>query len=283
MNERYRHYGIVNGEVLPPDDVDADGDEEIEFDSLDPGDQEYVVDVIDNLPLERVHGHPKPEHAPDIATADEKEHQLPLTAGELAHAYNSRKLARQALHATRAVPEERERPYDELGGRVSSEHVRTPDELLEMIVTSAQDWMRDVHDMLRYAIPELTVEAIHKMTQDDQKLLSLHFQGLWDRIPTAERMIGWGHMEHHFLTNRYGKDRSLEELTAYLERLEMLNEYLEHSKAAWTLRQTAYDSFRSKKQRDDRYSHDRERYGDIQVVVDKKGKYRVKRLNKRAR
>lgn len=279
MNERYRHYAVVDGEVLPLEDMDAEGDDDIEFTDLNPDDQEYCIEIIDNLPHHGPHRSSAAIKTPEAPIdASSGDHQLPLTAQELEQAYRSRKLARRALHASRVTADERERPYAELGGQAPAEHHRTPDELLETVVTGAETWMRDVHDMLRYAIPELTPEAISKMTHDDQKLLALHFQGLWDRIPTAERMIGWGHLDHQFLTHRYGKSRNLEELTAYLERLEALSEYLEHSRAAWTLRQTAYDSFHSKKQRDAKYSHDRERYGDIYVAVDKKGKYRVKRL-----
>lgn len=280
MNERYRYYIEVDGDVLPPEGDDETG----EFPALDPSEQDYYMDIIDG----RSH-HAAPEATSDpladeipheAAPGEESDHQLPLSAYELEQAYRARKLARRAFRGTQEADNERDRPYDELGGRASVEHIKTADELLEAIVTGSKEWMRDVHDMLHYAIPELTAESIKKMTRKDQELLALHAQGLWDRIPTSERIIGWGNKDHEFLVHRYGKGRSMEELTAYLERLENLNDYLEKSEAAWTLRQIAYGGFRSKDRRSAKYSQDRQRYGDIHVVFDKKGRHRVKRLKR---
>lgn len=291
MIERYGpHSIIVDGEVRHPDDVELDdADDDTDFEELALADQEAVIEILDHMPHRDASltatGPYEPLQQPREGSQAQRswqaERHLPPTAYELGRAFSAKKLAHEAINKARALSNDQERPYDELGGRAPQDSHEVIDSPLETITIGAKEWMRDVHDMLRYAIPELTPEAVEAMNRDDKKLLALHFQGLWDRIPTAERLISWGEGDvttHPFLEGRYGKRRSPEEMKDYMLRLTVLDGYLEANRAAWLLRQIAYDGFRSKKERDSKYVQDRRKHGDIQVVLGKDGKYHTERL-----
>lgn len=284
------HITIVDGEVRHPDDLGPDdSSDEADFSELPVADQEAVIDVIDHISHHAVAEEALPTRGDASSTAiglpeshQQPERHLPPTADELDRFFRAKKLARQVIDSARSSSDERERPYDELGGHAPQlSQTEVASEPLEIIVSEAQEWMRDVHDMLRYAIPELTPEAVQVMQRDDRKLLALHFQGLWDRIPTAERLISWGHGDvttHPFLESRYGKRRSSDEMNDYVQRLAALGSYLEANKAAWLLRQVAYDGFRSKKERDSKYVRDRQKNGAIRVIRGEDGIYRTERM-----
>jgi hypothetical protein len=275
------------------DDLSVDT---VNFDELAPTDQDMVIEIIDDMPHhvvdEALPVHhdalsivPEPHEQQDTRDTQSlylpAERHLPPTAHELEKLFSAKKIARQAIEKAYSLTDERDRPYYELGGRASQDDIEQTENPLETITVGAKAWMRDVHDMLRYGIPELTPEALEAMNRDDKQLLALHFQGLWDRIPTAERLISWGNGDvatHPFLEGRYGKSRSPEEMKEYMLRLTALDTYLQATPVAWLLRQAAYDGFRSKKERDAKYVRDRKKKGEVQVVLGEDGIYHTERL-----
>lgn len=300
MIEQYGHRDYIDesGDVRHRyDDLDDFGDDSVTFEELDSAAQEEVIGAIDNRLPHVVDEAPAAHHDASLIAVEAPEQQdshdimqsssfpperhMPPTARELERLFNAKKIARQAIEKAQSLSDERGRPYDELGGRVSQDDTELAEHPLETITVGAKAWMRDVHDMLRYGIPELTPGALEAMHRDDRKLLALHFQGLWDRIPTAERLISWGNGDvatHPFLEGRYGKSRTSEEMNEYMQRLMALDSYLQATPVAWLLRQTAYDGFHNKKERDAKYVRDRKKNGEIQVVLGEDGRYHTERL-----
>lgn len=178
--------------------------------------------------------------------------------------------------------DKRETPYDELGGHRSADDERSQ---FEKIADEAQPWMTDVAIAVDwYGLHELRGEAIQAMTQDDRRVLALHVDGLIERMSAAHRLIGAGAGDvgtHQFLEKRYGKQRTPEEMLAYMKTLEDLRQAIRAQGVIGALHRAEQKLFSlSQRERDKKYKDDVENHGHIRVVYDQHRKARVQRVVK---